>query len=66
MLDCGRIADAIGEYKTCADNERSGGQHDSHDELSHRPILAVVQCVPKPKLSIPRATHVRLGRLVQS
>jgi hypothetical protein len=66
MLDRGRIADAIGEYKACADDERSGGQHDSHDNLSHRPILALVQCVPKPKLSIPRATHAGLRRLVQS
>ncbi len=60
-----RIADAIGEYKTCADDERPGGQHDSHDNLSHRPILALVQCVPKPKLSIPRATHVGVRRRAQ-
>src|SRR5262249_53849428 len=57
MLDRGRIADAVGETKTCADNERSGGQHDSHDNLSHRAILALVRCVPKPKLSIPRAAR---------
>src|SRR5437016_7289805 len=58
MLDRGRIADAVGEYKTCADNERSGGQHDSHDNLSHRPILALVQCVPKPK-NLDTSSHPR-------
>src|SRR5262245_62929212 len=50
MLDCGRIADAIGEYKTCADNERPGGQHDSHNNMSH----GLAHCMPKLELLTPR------------
>src|SRR5262245_28349979 len=57
MLDCGRIADAIGEYKTCADNERPCGQHDSHNNVSHGHILALAHCMPKPKVSGPGTPH---------
>ena len=35
VLDRGRIAGAIGECKTCADNERPRGQHESHNNVSH-------------------------------
>src|SRR6516164_1933029 len=48
MLDRGRIADAIGEYKACADDGRPCGHHESHVSF------VLTHCVSKPKLSTPR------------